>query len=172
MEEKTLLHATLVFLVRNDQVLLYVKTRNIGMGLRNGLGGGIEPEDVTPEDGVLRELRVESGGHLTVEKKDLEKVAIVYFYNTKADGEKFVCKCHVYILRKWIGKPGISKEMISPAWFDIDNLPFDAMMPGDVDWVPLVLEGKKIIARVYYGKRQESLVAPTEWVEVTAEELK
>ena len=43
-----------------------------------------------------------------------------------------------------------TKEMIDPRWYKIDNLPFDQMMLADRYWLPQVLSGKKIIAKVEY----------------------
>lgn len=39
-KEKVLENAVLVFLLKGDEVLLAVKTRNIGAGCYNGYGGG------------------------------------------------------------------------------------------------------------------------------------
>ncbi len=55
MEEKTLLNATVCLLVKDDEVMLGIKTKKIGAGCRNGYGGGIEPDELIKE-AAIREL--------------------------------------------------------------------------------------------------------------------
>lgn len=156
--EKVLPEATLCFLCRGDEVLLARKTRNIGAGCFNGYGGSLE-EDETVEEATIRELFEEC--KIKSDSQDLEKIAIVYFHNTKADGTTFVCKCHVYHLRKWEGEPEATEEMIDPTWFKVAELPLKEMMLADSDWVPITLGGEKIIADAYYGPFQKELLSPT-----------
>lgn len=155
--EKTLLEATLVFLIRGKQLLLARKTRHIGAGKWNGYGGGIEHGETLTQCAV-RECWDESG--LEIEPEDLEKVAEVTFHNTKGNGEKFSCLVHVYLARKWVGEPSKSGEMATPTWFSFSELPLTEMMPADPFWLPLVLSGKKIIGEAHYGPFQGKLIAP------------
>lgn len=156
--EKVLPEATLCFLCRGDEVLLARKTRNIGAGCFNAYGGGPE-EGETIEEAAVRELFQES--KIKAAPQDLEKIAIVYFHNTKTDGVTFVCKVHVYILRKWEGEPEPTMEMIDPTWFKVVELPFEEMMLADPDWIPIALGGEKIIADAYYGPFQKELLGMT-----------
>lgn len=158
-EEKTLLNATLCFLVKDDQVLLGMKTKKIGQGCWNGYGGGIEEEE-TSEQSILRELKEEA--KIITSPNYLDKVAVIYFHNTKSDGNVFVCKVHVYLVHKWAGEPKATGEMASPTWFQKDELPLEKMMPADREWLPIVLSGKKIIAEAHYGPFQKVLLKTTE----------
>lgn len=156
MEEKKLLEATLGFLIKDKKVWLAIKTRNIGQGRWNGYGGGVEPEDKNIIECLKREIKKECG--VKISEKEIEKVAIIDFYNTKSDGETFVCKVHVFFVKDWEGELKESEEMATPTIFEINNLPLENMMPADKEWLPLVLEGKKLIAEYYYGPFQKELI--------------
>lgn len=154
-KEKVLLEATLCYPVRDDKVLLSMKTKNIGEGCWNGYGGGTE-EGETLKETAARELKEEVG--LTVFPEDLKKTAVIDFHNQKSDGEIFICTVHIYLLFKWQGRPRACAEMIAPTWFSINNLPVDEMMLADKIWLPHVLRGEKIKAVVKYGPFQKTLL--------------
>lgn len=158
-QEKVLLDATLCFPVREDKILLAVKTKNIGQGCWNGYGGGIDGEE-TPEQSIIRELEEEA--KIKALPDALEKVAIVHFHNTKTDGSIFVCKVHTYFLYQWEGEFQPTDEMTKPTWFGKQELPLSAMMPADRIWLPEVLAGKKIIGRAKYGPFQKTLLEDVE----------
>ncbi|MFH1990464.1 MAG: 8-oxo-dGTP diphosphatase [Patescibacteria group bacterium] len=157
-EEKVLLNATLCFLVKNDKVLLGFKTQKIGKDCWNGYGGGINEEE-TPRQAALRELKEEAS--IIVSSESLEKMAIVGFHNTKSDGSNFICRVHVYLASQWKGEPQATEEMINPTWFDIKHLP-DKIMPADKYWLPVVLNGKKIIVTAKLGPFQKTLLGEVE----------
>lgn len=154
-EEKVLTEATLCFLIKKGQVLLSMKADNIGKGRWNGYGGGIEGGE-TLRQCIVRELGEEA--EVVPVEGFIEKVAIVDFHNTKSDGKKFVCRVHVYLAKKWLGEPRETKEMLTPTWFDVNNLPIDRMMPADRVWLPQILGGKKIMAEAHYGPFQKTLL--------------
>ncbi len=162
--EKTLKEATLVFMIKNGQVLLARKTRHIGEGRWNGYGGGIEGAETLTQC-VIRECEQETG--VEISAADLEKVAEVTFHNNKSDGSKFSCLVHVYLARRWSGKPQESEEMASPTWFPLDQLPISDLMPADPIWLPLIFSGKKIVAEAHYGPFQRELLQPVAVKEVT-----
>lgn len=157
-EEKVLLNAVLCFLVRDNQVLLARKAKKIGEGCWCGYGGGID-EGETELQANKREIKEESG--VDIDTRSLKKVAIVDFHNTKSDGGNFVCRVHVYLAEKWTGVPKETDEMLTPAWFDVDNLPFEEMMPADKDWIPYIFQGNKIIAKAFLGPFQKERLADT-----------
>lgn len=159
-EEKTLLNATLCYLVKRDEVLLSLKTQKIGKDCLNGYGGGIEKQDKTPEEAASRELREEA--KIIASPDSLEKVAVIDFHNTKSDGSVFTCRVHVYLVSQWTGEPQAGEEMASPTWFKKDRLPLDRMLPADGEWLPLVLSGKKIVASAKYGPFQKKLLGKVE----------
>jgi len=154
-KEKTLLNATLCLLVKDNKVLLALKTQKIGKGCLNGYGGGIRKRE-RPRKAAVRELTEEA--KVIADPEHIEKVAIIDFHNTKSDGSFFICRMHVYIVRQWWGEPEETKTMIKPTWFDIDHLPLEEMMPADRIWLQIVLKGKKIIATAKYGPFQKTLL--------------
>jgi 8-oxo-dGTP diphosphatase len=156
MEEKTLPLATLNFLMEKESVWLAIKARKIGKGCRNGYGGGIELEDKDLINSAIREIKQESS--VIASPENFEKMAIVYFHNTKSDNTVFICEVHVYIVRNWKGTPKETEEMLDQKLYDIKNLPLNEMMPADKEWVPLVMQGKKLIAEYYYGPFQKKLI--------------
>jgi 8-oxo-dGTP pyrophosphatase MutT (NUDIX family) len=163
-KEKVLNDAVLCFLERGDEILFAWKTRNIGKDRWNGYGGGINDGE-SPEEATVREMEEEGG--VIVSQEHLEKVAIVDFHNTKSDGEKFVCKVHIYLVHQWLGEPKASKdgEMINPTWFK-KNKPPEPIMPADKKLLSFVLSGKKILARVWLGPFQQELLKEVEIEEV------
>ena len=168
MEEKTLEKATVCFLKKEGRILLALKTKKIGMGRWNGYGGGIEHNE-NAKIAAVRELKEETGEEEPGDDKgiialpeDLEKIAVVDFHNTKSDGDTFICQCHFYLVHKWTGELKETEEMINPTWFDIDNLPYEQMMPADIDYLPTVLNGKKLKAKSYLGPFQKEKLKDTE----------
>lgn len=153
-EEKVLTQATLCFLIKDGKVSLGRKKRGIGKGRWNGYGGEIENE--TAIQCAIRELKEEV--EVCTNSEFVEKIATVEFHNIKSDGEMFIIRGHVYLIRKWEGEPQETEEISNPTWFDINNLPFDEMMPADKVWVPYVLSGKKIIVKASFGPFQRELL--------------
>ena len=154
-EEKVSTNATLCFLIKENKVLLAMKADKIGKDCWNGYGGGIENGE-SPNQSAIRELEEEAG--VVTFAEVMEKVAIVDFHNTKSDGKQFVCRVYVYLVRRWSGEPQETEEMLTPTWFEIDNLPFSQMMPADRIWLPYVLSGKKIMAEAHLGPFQKTLI--------------
>ncbi|MEJ0001826.1 MAG: NUDIX domain-containing protein [bacterium] len=155
MEEKTLLEATLCFLIKDGYVILAIKGRNIGKGLWNGYGGDIKPGE-TLVQALIRELDEES--EMQVLPEQIEKRAVVDFHNTKSDGSVFTCRVHVYFVHNWQTMPKSTIEMKYPRPFPFDALPLRRMLPADRIWLPLVLAGKKITAEAWYGPFQKGLL--------------
>ncbi len=158
MEEKTLLEGTLIFPVRPGKVLLGMKMLKIGKDRWNGYGGGVEAGDVSIEDRAVLELEQEAG--IVASPKDLVKVAVAYFHNTKTDGTSFIAKVHVYLLYEWDGEPFPTKEMSDPTLFSVDTLPLEKMMLADREWVPRALSGEKMLVFAKYGPFQKELIGP------------
>lgn len=134
--------STLCFCIKDDQVLLAMKKRGFGSGKWNGYGGKIQDE--SPKAAAVRELEEESG--LVADKKDLLQVALMRFYFDKNP----VFECFVYTTRSWQNEPAETEEM-RPQWYPISNLPFEEMWAADAKWVPLILNGEKIEAEVYFN---------------------
>jgi ADP-ribose pyrophosphatase YjhB (NUDIX family) len=159
-EEKVLTEVTITFLRRGNEVLLARKTKKIGKDKWNGYGGGVEPGE-TPLGSAVREVHEETDG-VTMRQEDLERVALVYFHNTKADGTTFTCRAHIYFAYAWDGDVRETEEMATPTWFTVPDLPYGDMMPSDRDWLPRLLAGEQLIVHAYLGPRQQEKLADTE----------
>ena len=125
---------TLVYLIKDHQILLAMKKRGRGEGFWNGAGGKPEPGE-TIEQAMIRECQEEIG----VTPLEYEKVSIQDwgFTDGKSDGQ-----CHTYLCSQWQGEPTESEEM-APQWFDISQIPYDKMWPSDRICLPLMLNGQK-----------------------------
>lgn len=130
---------TLVFLKRDNQLLLAMKKRGYGKGRWNGVGGKVEPDE-TVEAGMIRECEEE----IAVQPTSYELVAELEFDQYFKQQHDFM-RVTVYIATEWSGQPTESEE-VKPAWFETNALPYDEMWPDDPYWLPLVLAGKKIQA--------------------------
>jgi ADP-ribose pyrophosphatase YjhB (NUDIX family) len=98
----------IVFVVKENKVLLAKKTRVLGIGKWNGYGGGFDPEkDRNFLDCAVREFGEEAGG-ATIKHEDLEQIAHITFHN----GNKF--EFTAFIALKFLKKrlsPSISRYL-------------------------------------------------------------
>jgi 8-oxo-dGTP pyrophosphatase MutT (NUDIX family) len=136
MKEKTL---SLLFLRRDDEILLAMKKVGFGQGRWNGVGGKVEPGEAI-EAAMIRESQEEIGVTPTRYEKVAELLFDEYF-----KGEHVLMHVHAFIATEWTGKASESDEM-APRWFNIDAIPYDDMWSDDPYWLPTVLAGKKISA--------------------------
>lgn len=125
--------ATLVFVIRDGQILLIRKKRGLGAGKVNGPGGRLEPGE-TPEACAARELHEE----LRVEAGPLVRLGDHRFQFV--DG--YSIYVHVYRTEQIVGTPVETDEAV-PMWVDVDAIPFGEMWEDDRYWLPLVLEGRR-----------------------------
>lgn len=130
-----------------DRVLLMRKKRGVGAGLYNGPGGKVEPGE-TPRECAVREAREELG----IEVHDLEKVGELEF----AFGGEPTFFCHVYRSADFTG-PAEETPEADPAWFDVDDLPYDEMWEDDRHWFPLLLAGEPFRGLVAFDAPGETM---------------
>ncbi len=129
---------TLVFLIKDHQVLLGLKKTGFGKGYWLGIGGKVE-EGESIEAAAIREAQEEIG----VDIGDLQNVGVVNFYFPHIKDESWNQQVHVFLSRAWEGLP-IETTEIGPQWFDMDQIPFDEMWDDAHYWLSGVLEGKTI----------------------------
>ena len=145
---------TLCFLIRGnppDQVLLGFKKVGFGAGKHGGFGGKIEAGE-TVTMAAVRELEEETG--VKVFEKDLQPMAHLTFqFPAKPDWSQVV---HVFLVTKWDGDPVESTEMI-PAWFAIDDIPFQQMWQDVCHWLPRVLAGDRVRASFTFKEDNETV---------------
>jgi len=127
---------TLVFLRRDDEILLAMKKRGFGKGKWNGPGGKPDPGE-SIEETAIRETEEEIG----ITPLNLHKVAHNVF--RYPHGQPDVVDGHVFICTEWQGEPVETEEM-APRWFNLDDIPYDQMWDDDKYWLPQVLDGKNV----------------------------
>lgn len=132
--------ATLLFVIRDGQVLLIHKKRGLGAGKINGPGGRVDPGE-TAYECAIREVQeellvtprdVRPCGELHFQFKDGHSIYGVVFQADDCDGE-----------------PQETYEAI-PIWTPLDQIPYGAMWADDRLWVPLMLEGRYFSGRFFF----------------------
>ncbi len=131
------IRATLMFIVRDDEVLLIDKLTGIGQGKVNGPGGKIDPGE-TAEQAIIRECQEElhiiplapvKMGELCFAMSDIPDI-----------------HCHVFIAKEFTGEPKPTVEA-NPFWEKITEIPYEKMWQDDQYWLPQMLAGERFFAR-------------------------
>jgi 8-oxo-dGTP diphosphatase len=136
--------ATLVFVFRNDELLLINKKTGLGKGKVNGPGGKVDPGE-TPEACAIRECREE----LHIEVSDLEYCGQHRFQFV--DG--YSIHVWVYRTRAFEGEPQATEEA-EPLWMRQDEIPFHEMWEDDKYWLPMLIRGQRFLTRwIFDGDR-------------------
>jgi 8-oxo-dGTP pyrophosphatase MutT (NUDIX family) len=144
-------HVTLLFLIKDDRILLAMKKRGFGQGRFNGIGGKIESGE-TIEQAMIRECQEE----IEVTPTNYWKVAEHDFL---VQGENaWRMYAHVYFCDQWQGEPVETEEM-APQWFDRNNIPYDQMWQDDAHWLPQVLEGQKLFGYFTFDNQDRMLTS-------------
>lgn len=136
--------ATLMFVVRDDQVLLIEKKRGLGAGKVNGPGGKIDPGE-TPLQAVVRETQEEL--HVT----PLAPVKLGELWFVMSDSPDILC--HVFRAEDFTGTPTETDEAV-PLWTPTGAIPYRRMWEDDRQWLPLLLENRTFHGRfIFEGER-------------------
>jgi 8-oxo-dGTP diphosphatase len=130
-----------------DRVLLMRKKRGVGAGLYNGPGGKVEPDE-SARAAAVREAREE----LRIEVRSLEKVGELKF----AFGGDPAFFCHVFRSADFTGPPEETAEA-APAWFPVQDIPYEEMWEDDRHWLPLLLEGRTFRGLVAFDAEGEKM---------------
>jgi 8-oxo-dGTP pyrophosphatase MutT (NUDIX family) len=144
-------YCTLVFLRRNNEILLAMKKRGFGEGHWNGVGGKIEPDE-TLEEALVRETEEE----IDVTPLVWEKVAEHDFLMDSDSDKPYHLYVHTFVCDKWSGEPSESEEM-KPKWFLLDNIPYQQMWADDPFWLPQVLRGEKVDGKYTFNSKNKLL---------------
>lgn len=126
--------ATLLFVVRDAQILLIRKKRGLGAGKINGPGGRVEPGETSLEAAV-RETREELG--IVAVSPELRGELHFQF----VDG--YSLHCSVFVSADYIGEARETAEAI-PLWTPLDAIPYEEMWADDIRWLPDLLAGRRI----------------------------
>ena len=134
------IHATLMFIIKDDRVLLIEKKRGLGAGKVNGPGGKIDPGE-TPMESAVRETIEE----VLVRPLAPRKLGELWF--SMSDCPDILC--HVFRAEDFEGEPGETDEAV-PVWTPLDELPYDRMWEDDRHWLPLLVAGTTFHGRFVF----------------------
>ena len=123
---------TLLFVIKNNKILLALKKRGFGVGKFNGAGGKLEPGE-TVEQAMIRETQEE----IAITPTQYQKWGVVKF-NQFINNEPAVICTHIFTASDYTGEPQESEEM-KPQWFNLDQIPYDQMYATDKMWLPIIL---------------------------------
>lgn len=138
----------LLYLVRNNQILLAYKKEGFSEGKLNGIGGKVESSE-SSEEALMREAKGEVGITPTYFSKvgDLEFVLW-----RKGKHQKNLLE--VYLCEEWDGEPHETKGA-KPQWVPCDDLPFAEMWPTDQYWLPQIIAGERVKGVFEYDKSNQ-----------------
>ena len=136
--------ATLLFIIKNNKILLIRKKRGLGAGKINGPGGKLEPGE-TFLDCAIREVQEE----LCITPSAPEYIGENLFQFT--DG--YSIHVHTFIATDFTGEPTETDEAI-PLWYSLDEIPYKEMWEDDKYWLPLVLKGQRFHGRYLFDGDQ------------------
>jgi len=146
--------ATLMFIVRGDEVLLIEKLTGIGKGKINGPGGKIDPGE-TPYECVIRECQEE----LHITPQNPVKMGELWFAMSDIPD----IHCHVFMAHEFEGTPTATEEAV-PVWTKIKDIPWGRMWEDDAYWLPQMLNGEKFLGKfVFEGEK-------IQWSEITLDD--
>ena len=146
-----LTRATICEIIKDGKILLQYKAAGkFGEGKWNGPGGKIKPNE-TPTEGVIREVREETG--LNILDPELNGVIDFYF------GEKPEPDWITYVFRvtEFTGelKPNDEGEL---SWINIEDIPYEDMWQDDEHWLPAFISGKKVKGTFWFNEEGTELL--------------
>ena len=133
---------TLLFVVRDQRILLIHKKRGLGAGKINGPGGRFDDGE-TPLECALREVKEEIG---VIPSGARECGQLLFQF---LDGYSI----HVWVFRAddYAGDL-IETEEARPFWSDLDEIPYASMWPDDEIWIPRMLAEQPFHGRFVFAR--------------------
>jgi 8-oxo-dGTP diphosphatase len=152
--------ATLLFVIREGQILLIRKKRGLGAGKINAPGGRIEAGE-SPIEAAIRETREE----LCIEALDPMPHGELHFQFL--DG--YALHCTVFVSTACTGQ-AVETDEAAPLWTSIDAIPYHEMWADDRHWLPGVIAGKSF--RAYFTFDGEQMLEHAiEWLKISSSDL-
>ena len=132
--------ATLLFVVKDERILLIRKKRGLGEGKVNGPGGRLDPGE-TPEAAAIRETQEE----LHITPTGVSEWGELSFQFVQG------LSIHVHVFRAddYEGEP-VETDEAAPLWCPLDEIPYDRMWVDDRMWLPLMLANKHFQGRFLF----------------------
>ena len=132
--------ATLLFVVKDERILLIRKKRGLGEGKVNGPGGRLDPGE-TPEAAAIRETQEE----LHITPTGVSEWGELSFQFVQG------LSIHVHVFRAddYEGEP-VETDEAAPLWCPLDEIPYDRMWVDDRMWLPLMLANKHFQGRFIF----------------------
>ncbi len=132
--------ATLLFVIRDGEILLIDKKRGLGEGKINGPGGRLEPGE-TPLECAIREVEEE----LLITPVGVQFAGELRFQFL--DGLSI--HGYVFTASSFEGDPTETEEA-TPRWTPLDRIPYDRMWEDDRLWFPHMLDGRRFDGRFLF----------------------
>lgn len=132
--------ATLLFVIRDEEVLLIRKQRGLGAGKINGPGGRLHVGEA-PLQAAIREVEEE----VCVTPHDISESGELSFQFV--DG--YSIHVHVFRAAGCVGDARATPEAI-PLWTPIDQIPYDEMWADDRIWLPMMFERRRFNGRFIF----------------------
>lgn len=146
VKKDNLIPRTLMFLRKENTVLLGKKLRGVGAGNLVGVGGTVEKGE-TFEDAAIRETYEEIG----VKVKDIKLICHLFYYHVPYKGSYIEQEVKAYEAWEWTGRIRRTPEII-PQWFSLAKIPLDKMWDDDYYWLLPALNGKRLVASLLFDK--------------------
>lgn len=127
------MRATLLFVIRDGEILLIRKKRGLGAGKMNGPGGKIDAGE-TPVQCAVREVEEE----LCITVLDPVEIGILRFQFV--DG--LAIECHVFRATEFSGNVQETAEA-KPHWTPLDAIPLHEMWEDDRYWMDHLVHTRK-----------------------------
>lgn len=140
---------TLIYVFKDNKILLGAKKYGDAKGKLNGYGGKVEVTDESVEAAALRELKEETG-------LEVKRVQIHALLNMRWGEDKGV-RIFIFKAYELQNAPKESNEM-TVNWFDIDSVPKERMWESDQYWFDLVLGDRKFIADLIFDSTDTGLL--------------
>lgn len=134
---------TVIYLIKDDKILLGEKKTGFGKGYLVGMGGKLEAGE-SSEECVIRETQEEAG----VKISNPEPVGMLKFNFLGKPGSNQIVD--VYRGSSWEGEP-VETEEIIPDWHDLAAIPYSKMWDDNFFWLPIALDGRRFSAEFDLG---------------------